>query len=137
MVFPALSTIKEMVDILKESKKVLKDGRPLLIVVANSGYDHYMQTGLFGRMNVRTTFRGYFRSGIKYKTQRESNGKIFHYEDYHWTLSDYMTAIERAGYAIMGLDECPPGEEARRFDRVFYEKRMRYPTYLLLKVIAV
>lgn len=138
MVFPSLNSTAEMVAIMKETKKVMKPGRPVFIIVAHPGYDHYMQAGYHGRKNVQTQFAGYFASGVKYKTQRMAIGenKCFVYEDYHWTVDDYVSVIEKSGFQLAGLDECKPAPDLKKKDKVFYEKRMRWPTYLLLKAVA-
>lgn len=137
MVFPSLDSTSEMIAIMKECKKVLKQGRPLFIVVAHPSYDHYMQAGHLGRKNVQTQFAGYFASGVKYKTQRMAIGenKCFVYEDYHWTMDDYMQVIEKSGFCLAGLDECKPATELKHTDKTFYEKRSRWPSYLLLKAV--
>ncbi len=137
MVFPSISSKQEMSAILKECKKVMKHGRPLLLVVSHPAYDHYMQAGLLGRKNVQTHFAGYFASGTKYKTQRRTETKCFMYEDYHWTIADYLDVLQKAGFALTALDECMPGADAKRADKVFYEKRMTKPTYLLLQATIV
>jgi len=132
MLFPALDSLDEMTSILKECHKVLKSGKQLILVVANPAYDHYMQAGLLGRKNVQTNFKGYFESGICYKTQRHEDKKTFEYQDYHWTLTDYLNILKKAGFVMTDIDECAPAAEAKKFDSVFFEKRKQYPSFLLI-----
>ena len=63
MLLPAISGKKEIVQILKECQRVLKRGSRLILGVTYPPMDHYMQSFLFNRKEVKKKFTGYYASG--------------------------------------------------------------------------
>jgi ubiquinone/menaquinone biosynthesis C-methylase UbiE len=133
MLFPAMDKLSGITKVLTESVKVLKKDGHIIIGVTHPSFDHYMQSFLFNRADVKTKFTGYYSSGTKYRTPQKFNGGELVFEDYHWTLSDYVNAIHKAGLSITNIDECKPSIEAKK-DKPFYQKRLTFPTYLTITV---
>ena len=111
MLFPAISRMPDIDQILRESRLMLARKGKIIIGVTHPAFDHYMLAHLNQRKDVDTFFQGYFASGSNYKTtQSFPNGEIV-FSDYHWTISDYIKAIIGAGLIVTKLDECMPAVE--------------------------
>jgi SAM-dependent methyltransferase len=54
---------------------------------------------------------------------------------HHRTIEDYVAALDRAGFALTALRECPPQRE-RFTDAAEYERRRRIPLFLLLAAVG-
>lgn len=132
MLYPAFSNKADIQKSLSECKAVLKEGGVVLVGVSHPAYDQYMQKGVLGKEGVETDFQGYFKSGQKMLVSHNFDGGVMTFEDYHWTIQDYVDCIAQAGLSVVGFDECPPGPEVQKEDPEFFEKRTKFPTYLLL-----
>lgn len=53
---------------------------------------------------------------------------------HHRTIEDYVAELDRAGFALTALRECPPRPE-RFSDAAEYERRRRIPMFLLLAAV--
>lgn len=133
MLMPALGKFTNIVKSLKESKKLLKQNGIIIIGVTHPCFDHYMQSFLFNRKDVKTKFTGYYSSGTKFKIPQKFNGGELIFEDYHWTLSDYVKAINKAGLKVLNIDECKPVGLAKK-EKKYYKKHLNFPTYLTIVV---
>ncbi len=108
MVFPTFSKKSNLIDTLKECRKSLKKDGKIIIGTGHPCFDAYMRSKFGWRDNVKTNFQGYFKGGQKYTVKHEFDGKIIIFNDYHWTLADYVDAIISAGLKLVKIDECPP-----------------------------
>lgn len=133
MLMPALGKSEDMVKSLKESTKLLKQNGIIIIGVTHPCFDHYMQSFLFNRKDVKTKFTGYYSSGTRFKIPQKFNGGELIFEDYHWTLSDYLKVINKAGLKVVDIDECKPISTAKN-EKEYYNKHLNFPTYLTIVV---
>lgn len=61
------------------------------------------------------------------------NGESFRFEDFHWTLTDYIQAIQKAGLQLVDADECAATPNiSSEEERTWAAKRDTFPTYLVL-----
>ncbi len=130
MLFPSLCDKKSILKVLENSKKVLSVTGSIVIAVTHPCFDHYMQKFLFERDDVETDFKNYFDSGSKFKMNQFIAKKEFTFEDYHWTLTDYVNTIIKSGLCITSINECynaPEGDAA-----IWSEKRNKFPTYMVI-----
>ncbi len=51
---------------------------------------------------------------------------------YHRTIEDYVCALQRAGFRLTRLSECPPSEKLLAGEPEEYQRRLRVPLILLL-----
>lgn len=133
MLFPSMKYLKDIEKTLGECKKVLKNNGQILIGVTHPNFDYYMLKGMFNRNDVETKFTSYFSSGTRLKISKFIDGGKMIFEDYHWTLTDYIDAILKTGLKIAGIDECPSDISIKKIDKEFYEKKKIHPSYLLIK----
>jgi D-alanyl-D-alanine dipeptidase len=55
------------------------------------------------------------------------------FEDHHWLISDYVTAINEAGLRLTILDECrPQNSDQIEWDSTFTKQRLLIPTYIVM-----
>ena len=111
MLLPSLGERADMLNVLSQCRDLMHEKSTLLVAVTHPSFDHYMQNFLFDRADVRTTFKGYYASGERFEIDQKMNGETFTFEDYHWTLTDYVEAITKAGLTVTAIDECPPEEK--------------------------
>ena len=130
MLFPSMDNLKDIRKVLDESRKCMKKDGTLLVAVTHPSFDHYMQSFLFQRKDVRADFRGYFSSGSKFEMDQQINGVPFRFEDYHWILSDYIETIQKAGLHLIVIDECLTTAQTPE-DKEWVEKRNNIPSYLV------
>lgn len=133
MLFPAMGNLKDILKVLEGCRESLKKGGVLLVAVTHPSFDHYMQSFLFERGDVKTDFQGYFRSGQKFEMQQFIDDQPFLFEDFHWTMSDYLNTFSKAGFSVAAIDECkatPITDE----DIKWAENRDRFPTYLVFSL---
>ena len=130
--FPSVKTVQDMTKVLQQCKRVLAYKGFIVIGDPHPAFDGYMQSYLFNRKEVATKFKGYFASGVKVSITHDLNNKKYTFNDYHKPLSDYFKAIVGAGLRVLYLDECPPGTQAKKAGKDFYNKRSSYPSYLVL-----
>ena len=133
MLFPAFSNHDDIIETLKECEKVLTNSGKIIIGIAHPLYDQYMQFGLFKKKNIETNFEGYFEFGKKFLIHKNLNGNKMILEDYHWTLTDYFTAIKKANLKIVDVDECLLDRSLTQ-DEDLIKKKSKFPTYLVLVV---
>jgi SAM-dependent methyltransferase len=69
----------------------------------------------------------YFVSGAR---SREWMGG--HAVWYHRTIEDYVCAVQRAGFRLTRLSECPPDEKLLAGEPEEYQRRLRVPLILLI-----
>ncbi len=132
MLFPALGALDKIRKVLKEAKFAVKKDGKIIIGVTHPAFDHYMQKELFKRKDVRTNFQGYFKSGIKFLTPQKMGSETIIFEDYHWTINDYVSCIRREGLKIELIDECQPDVQLKKVSKSLFAKRDTFPTYMLM-----
>lgn len=131
MLLPAMGRFVSVVKNLRECVKVLKSNGSIIIGVTHPAFDHYMQSFLFKRTDVKTKFTGYYASGANFKVpQKFEDGELI-FEDYHWTFADYVRALNMAGLKVAAIDECKP-DAAAKIDKKYYHRHLVYPTYLVI-----
>ncbi len=132
MLLPALGERADMQSVLLQCRGLMRPDSTLLVAVTHPSFDHYMQNFLFDRTDVRTTFKGYYASGQRFEIDQKMHNEIFTFEDYHWTLTDYVEAITKADLTIAAIDECPPDERSLTpTDHPWAQNRHNFPTYML------
>jgi SAM-dependent methyltransferase len=131
LLLPALSNKNDLIQVLKECKKVLKSSGKMVFTIVHPSFDMYMQAGLFDR-KIKTKFKGYFESGAKFTFAKDFPKGKFVFTDYHWTLRDYFEAIKKAGLKIEELDECAPENSLKRNNPKLYKKYQKNPGYMVL-----
>ncbi|OGG58440.1 hypothetical protein A2765_05840 [Candidatus Kaiserbacteria bacterium RIFCSPHIGHO2_01_FULL_56_24] len=133
MLFPSLKKAGDIIKVLKECKTVIEKDGVILMAITHPSFDHYMQSFLFRRDDVHANFKGYFHSGSRFEMDQTINGEAFRFEDYHWTLADYMRAIQKSGLQLVAVDECQGvSSKIDKEDRAWARKRDSFPTYLVL-----
>lgn len=133
MLFPALDSKEDIIKILQECSKVLADDGKIFVSVTHPSFDHYMQKHLFKRDDIETNFKGYFHSGTPLVIHQTINEQPFIFNDFHWTMSDYISAIQAAGLYLQALDECPGvSKNMSEDDLLWATKRDSFPTYLVM-----
>ena len=133
MLFPSLGEWGDMVKVLKECKKVVEKDGVILVAITHPSFDHYMQSFLFQREDVHANFKGYFHSGSRFEMNQMINGEAFQFEDYHWTLADYVRAVQKSGLQLIAVDECQgTSSKIGKEDKLWARKRDNFPTYLVL-----
>jgi ubiquinone/menaquinone biosynthesis C-methylase UbiE len=131
MLFPSIDNKNDIVHALSEARAVLKPGGLVVLGVAHPAFDAYMQSFLGLRDDVVSNFTSYFESGNTFEVHKTMNGESFVYRDFHWTLSDYFSFIEKADLEVCVLDECQVDDKVVGNKEVDPKKR-RIPTYLVL-----
>lgn len=131
MLLPAMGRFASIVKNLRECVKVLKNNGSIIIGVTHPVFDHYMQSFLLKRTDVKTKFAGYYASGAKFKVPQKFDDGELVFEDYHWTLADYIRALSMAGLKVAVIDECKP-DAAVKIDKKYYDRHLAYPTYLVI-----
>ncbi|MDD5252250.1 MAG: class I SAM-dependent methyltransferase, partial [Patescibacteria group bacterium] len=133
MVFPCMEKKEMIVESLRETKRVLTENGKVIIGVTHPCFDFYMQKYLFDRPDVDADFKSYFRSGDKMKIHKQFKDGIMTFQDYHWLIEDYISAITAAGLKLTAFDECRPDLSKKvEWDSTFTEQRLLIPTYLVL-----
>ena len=101
--------------------------------IMHPSFDHYMQSILFQRKDVEANFKGYFESGSRFTANQTINDLPFTFEDYHWTMADYVSAIDTAGLRIRKIDECRSVSGSLSADDTEWAaRRDRFPTYCVI-----
>lgn len=132
MLFTDLGNKEDIYKTLNECKKVLKKDGIIVIGTVHPSFDRYMQAGVLGRKGDKVEFKNYYSSGDKFYIQHAFNEKPYVFEDHHWTLTDYMDCIKKAGLSVTDIDECPPDEKTQGLDKDFFIERRKFPTYIVL-----
>jgi SAM-dependent methyltransferase len=132
LLLPALNKKQDIVKVLVECAKTLKSTGELVLVIVHPAFDMYMHAGALGRKDIHTQYKGYFASGTKYTFTKQFPTGPFRFTDYHWTLSDYFDAIQKAGFKISKIDECPPGKSLQKHKPQLYKKYQDVPGYMVL-----
>ncbi|MBU2592094.1 MAG: class I SAM-dependent methyltransferase [Patescibacteria group bacterium] len=127
-VLSVFSSKKDIFLALKNSKQALKRTGIIIIGHIHPCFDSYMKKWLFKRSDIQTTFKGYFSSGIKYKTKKIFNNKKFIFQDYHWKLSDYIDCIIDNDLKIIKYDECKPNSKIIKEEN-YLKQRLNFPSY--------
>lgn len=133
MLFTSMSSHQQVVQVLSECKKLLKDNSPLIVGVAHPCFDAYMQAQLTDRKGVEAQFEGYYASGNRYTVEKEFSLGSFVLEDYHWTLADYVSAFTVVGFKLDQIDECKPDsfKENMSDNKLISSVSGLYPPYLV------
>lgn len=132
MVLLVMNRRSDLKKVLSECRKVKKDRGRVIIGNAHPACDPYMQKHYFSRKDVITDFQGYFKSGAPFTVHKKLGKGNFDFNDYHWTLRDYVDAINQSGLRIVGIDECEPSKELRHVDPEYYERKKYYPTFIVV-----
>lgn len=132
LLLPSLKNYRDIIATLKECRKSLKPGGRLILGIAHPAFDQYMQVGLFGRQGIKTKFKGYFTQGTKFEFTKQFHNGNFTFEDYHYTVSDYINALSNAGLTLLNMDECPPNKKLQETNPSLHEKYSQFPGYLIL-----
>jgi ubiquinone/menaquinone biosynthesis C-methylase UbiE len=132
MLFLIFSNVDDIFKTLIESKKLLKKDGVIIIGNPHPSFDSYMRSKLFNQHDVSEEFKGYFASGSQYFVNKKLNGNNLNFENYHWTLSDYLNSVEKSGLHLKHLDECRPTENQKFLNEEYNFRRDQYPTYLAL-----
>lgn len=132
MLLPSLDKREDILQILIQCRELMSNNATLLVAVTHPSFDHYMQSFLFQRKDVQTDFSGYYTSGARFVMDQQINGQPFTFEDYHWTLQDYINAIVQSGLKIITVDECKSEREnLSKEDQEWAKKRDNFPTYMV------
>ena len=132
MLFTTYTRRQDIAITLSESAKLLSDGGIIVIGTAHPCYDPYMQKGMLNRSDIEANFTDYYNSGERFIINKDIDGNIFRFEDYHWTLSDYVQSITDSGLKLRKINECKPDITKKTVDRLYYESKKQYPTFILL-----
>jgi 2-polyprenyl-3-methyl-5-hydroxy-6-metoxy-1,4-benzoquinol methylase len=121
------ASIGKVVKILKSARALLKKQGRLVInemhpSVAHFPFDHQTEAGYF-----------YFKSGASVSFRvKQVNGNSFPVRDFHWTLQDFSTSLNSAGFLIEKIIE-PRASRASRDEYV--KQRSHFPSHLIIKAI--
>jgi len=132
MLFPSMEKMSDITKVLEGAKKLLKKNATMIVAVTHPCFDHYMQSFLFQRTDVKADFHGYFNSGSKFEIEQTINSKPFVFEDYHWTLTNYIKVINDADLHLIRIDECAgtPNTSSKE-EKEWAAKRDNFPTYIV------
>jgi len=134
-VLATLTSVSEIIKVLKEAKKVLKDDGAVLVAEPHPAFDPYMRSFL---QNLRKGELNYFPSSRKYLfPMKDFNNKQIYSYAYHWSLEDYSEAIYCSGYCIERIFEPKPLKVAYKENEEWYKERSRYPSYIFLRLKKV
>ncbi len=123
MMFPSISNLEDIQKTLIQCKKVLNSEGRVIIGTTHPMFDGYMQKEILKREDILTEFTDYFASGTKYTSIKDFDGKRYEFEDFHWTLKDYISAINFADLKIDLIDECAPSKESNL--------ELKFPKYIV------
>jgi phosphoserine phosphatase/SAM-dependent methyltransferase len=136
MLFPNFSKKKMMLKSLIEMEKVLSSGGKIVLGVIHPCFDPYMQKYLFKNANVETEFEGYFSSGKVFFVRKKFNNGVMLFNDHHWTINDYVSAINKAGLRISVFEECKIlSPKIIKWSRTFTKQRTLIPTYMTMTCV--
>lgn len=132
MIFTVFDKYEDIIIALEEGKEVLSKDGQLLVGIAHPCYDPYMQKGMLNRSDVEGEFTDYYSSGSTFIINKKIGDETFRFEDFHWTLADYVNAIDKAGLRLKRINECKPDISKKYIDPEYFEKKKSFPTFLLL-----
>lgn len=121
------SSIEKVVSILKSARALFKKKGCLVInemhpSVAHFPFNHKTEAGYF-----------YFKSGAPVSFEvKQINGSIFSIRDFHWTLQDFSTSLNAAGFLIEKIIE-PRAPKTTNDDYV--KQRSYFPSHIIIRAL--
>lgn len=135
MLFPSFKRLEDIAKTLKQLKPLLTPTGQLVVTVSHPCFDPYIQKGLMGRNDIQANFTSYFSGGSTYKVT--PSGAPIPFTDHHRTLAEYFIIANQAKLYIAGVDECPPDLQLNKIDKIYYQKKALFPSYLTLTMRAL
>lgn len=133
MVLPCFRSKAKLYKSLVEMKKLLTPEGKIILGLGHSCFDPYMQKYIFKNKNVETNFKGYFSSGDEFSVKKNLNKGVMVFNDHHWPISDYISAINKAGLRLSFFDECRILTDKNiKWNSDFTKQRLLIPTYMVL-----
>lgn len=129
LLLPHLKTRIELLNLFKNINKLLKTKGRLIIAEPHPLFDSYM------RESVASGNFNYFKSGLPYKFTLRYKENKFESEAYHWMLEDYVSILIKAGFLIDKLLEPKLGEKAQKIDPEYFQRKYKYPSYIILSCV--
>jgi 2-polyprenyl-3-methyl-5-hydroxy-6-metoxy-1,4-benzoquinol methylase len=129
VLFSHLPTSEDISKVLAQTYGLLKPEGRLLVAAPHPAFDSYMEER-FQKMNFK-----YPQSGQVYDFVMKVGNRALKSRAYHWSLGDYYTAITRNGFMVKNLYEPMPSSKFKKLDPDWYEKKMKYPPYIILDCI--
>lgn len=137
MLLPVFKSKRDLDKNIRDCRKVLKKDGVIIVAVGHPCFDSYMQYGQNGRKDVLTKYQGYFKSPQPYTVIKKTERGIFEFHDNHWTLGDYFEAFKKAGLTVKNLHECRVSSKMKFFDKVVYERKKLFPTFLIFELVKI
>ena len=122
------SSVQSAVGILRSVKSLLSENGRLILNEMHPSIAHFP----FEHTQVSKSYF-YFQSGAKLRFEvKQSNGEFIKLTDYHWTLQDYSSMLQQAGFMIEQIIE--PQAPKRMVDK-YLKLRQKYPSHILIKAL--
>ncbi len=95
-------------------------------------FDSLLKKELFNKKGSTS----YFKSGKPYRftIKLAESGESLESIAYHWTIEDYVFAIQSANLVIKNIYEPKPIKKASVKYPRWYKQRMGYPTYIIFEI---
>lgn len=106
-VWMSIETDEECVTLLKKVKSLLGDNGRLVAAITHPCF----RNKTFHSYSTNFDIGNYFRSGRKFKVNLYDSVRSLAIWDTHWTLSDHINQLIRAGLVIESIIELPDVED--------------------------
>jgi hypothetical protein len=103
MMIPCLESYGDFRRTFEQIAASLKNNGVAIIGTSHPCFDPYMQKYFLNRADVETDFESYYTSEKPFKITKD-NG--FTFEDYHYTLADFINIPGERGLQLELIDEC-------------------------------
>jgi 2-polyprenyl-3-methyl-5-hydroxy-6-metoxy-1,4-benzoquinol methylase len=123
---------KLVLQTLRECYTSLKSDGMLLLGLPHPAYDKYMQKGLLGDKATQGKFQGYFASEAHYIFNKKFSKGTFKFSQTHFTLSDHFQLLNKAGFYVTAVDECPPPDKLKKTNLALHTIYSQFPGYIIL-----
>ncbi len=130
MVICTIDNKQEIKKIFGEIKNVLSPEGTVIFSVLHPAFTFVKGES---SCNILPTDYNYFNSGLKFKVVRDKSIGGGSFYDVQWTLSDYAELLREEGYVIIDMIEPKPIPAAEETDPEWFEKKSKFPRYLIFK----
>jgi len=111
---------------------MLKNNGRFIIGTIHPCFDNYMLKYFINKPNVKTKFNSYYETAAEYISNTHQDQYSFTFQDYHWTLDDYIQTGFNNNFQLTYLNECR-FRPSNSLNQSFIKKYSDYPRYLVLE----